>query len=130
VVRTEVALVGATGRRLRFAVRSRVWMREADERRIASYVASGEPLDKAGAHALQGEGGRLIDTYEGCCANIIGLPLCHAYFALRRMGVVTASLPEPAFERGFHFTCPAWRCAYAQGRGLRDGAEYESWRRM
>jgi hypothetical protein len=34
--------------------------------------------------------------------------------------------PEPAFARAFGFVCPAWRLAYAQGRHLRDGAEYDS----
>ncbi|MGH2500169.1 MAG: Maf family protein [Candidatus Limnocylindria bacterium] len=126
LVRTEVALIGAASRRLRFAVRSRVWMRDADPAAIDAYVATGEALDKAGAYALQGLGAALVDSYEGCYANIIGLPLCHAYFALRRMGVATAELPEPAFERRFGFACPAWRRAYAQGRLIHDGASYDS----
>ena len=127
LVRTEVALAAPSGRRMRFAVSSRVTMRPRDDDAIAAYVATGEPLDKAGAYALQGLGGRLVASYEGCYANIMGLPLCHAYFALRRIGVHPLERPEPAFERRFGFTCPAWRAAYRQGRNLRDGAEYESW---
>ncbi len=125
VVRTELALVGAAGQRLRFAVRSTIRMR-ADEDTIRAYVATGEPLDKAGAYAVQGEGGALVAWYDGCYSNIVGLPLCHAFFALRKMGVSMTERPEPAFARAFGFTCPAWRRAYAQGRSLRDGQEYET----
>lgn len=126
VVRTDVALIGAGGRRFGFAVRSDVRMRPVDEQKIRGYVSSGEPLDKAGAYALQGNGGELVDWYSGCYSNIVGLPLCHVFFALRKMGVSMSERPEPAFARAFGFTCPAWRRAYAQGRSLRDGAEYDS----
>src|SRR5205814_1644065 len=124
--RTEVALVGAAGRPLRFGVRSAVTMRTADDAAIAAYVATGEPLDRAGAYAIQGGGAALVSSYAGCYANIVGLPLCHAFFALRRAGVAMPERPEPAFTRAFGFVCPAWRTAYAQGRLLRDGAEYDT----
>ena len=107
---------------------SRVHMSAASLREIERYVASGEPLDKAGAYAIQGEGARLVDDYEGCLANITGLPLCHLYYALRRAGVVARERPERACQRHFHFTCPVWRIAQRQGRSLYFGAEYESWR--
>ena len=126
VVRTEVALVNAAGRPLHFGVRSTVTLKPADEAAIRDYVATGEPLDKAGAYALQGLGGALVASYAGCYANIVGLPLCHTFFALRKAGVAIPERPEPAFTRAFGFVCPAWRIAYAQGRHLRDGAEYET----
>lgn len=127
IVRTVVALIGATGRRLRFAVRSRVWTKPADAARIEAFLATGEPLGKAGAYNIQGAGGALIDSYEGCYSNIVGLPLCHTYYALRRVGIVTERLPEAAFSQLYGRTCPAARCAEVQGRSLRDGAEYDSW---
>jgi len=126
VVRTEVALVNAAGRALHFGVRSTVTMKPADDRAIRSYVESGEPLDRAGAYAIQGGGAALVAAYAGCYANIVGLPLCHTYFALRKAGVAMPERPEPAFARAYGFICPAWRIAYAQGRHLRDGAEYDS----
>ncbi|MEA2661714.1 MAG: nucleoside triphosphate pyrophosphatase [Chloroflexota bacterium] len=126
VVRTEVALIGAAGRRLTFGVRSAVAMRPADDAGIRAYVATGEPLDKAGAYALQGAGGRLVAWYDGCYSNIVGLPLCHTFYGLRRMGVALPERPESAFTAGFGFVCPAWRVAEAQGRFVRDGAEYET----
>ena len=126
LVRTEVAIVNAAGRALHFGVRSTVTMVPADDRAIRAYVASGEPLDRAGAYAIQGGGAALVAAYAGCYANIVGLPLCHTFFALRKTGVAMPERPEPAFARAFGFTCPAWRLAHAQGRHLRDGAEYDS----
>lgn len=126
VVRSEVALIGAAGQRLHFAVRSTVALKPADDAQIRAYVATGEPLDKAGAYAIQGEGSRLVAWYDGCYSNIVGLPLCHTFYGLRRMGVAMPERPEPSFVKAFGFECPAWRIAEAQGRALRSGAEYDT----
>lgn len=127
-VRTEIVVVAASGRRLTFAVTSRVSFKQLSLREIERYVGSGEPIDKAGAYAIQGEGRRLVAGYEGCLANVTGLPLCHAYAALRRAGIATAERPERACQKHFAFACPVWRSAQRQGRVLRDGAEFASWR--
>jgi septum formation protein len=100
-VRTEVVVVSASGQRLRFGVTSRVTMRPLSIREIERYVANGEPLDKAGAYAIQGEGRRLVATYDGCFANVTGLPLCHAYHALRRAAVAPRERPERACQSHF-----------------------------
>ncbi|HEV2249201.1 MAG TPA: Maf family protein [Candidatus Limnocylindria bacterium] len=126
VVRTEVALMNAAGRALRFGVRSAVTMKPADAAAIRAYVATGEPLDRAGAYAIQDGGSALVASYAGCYANIVGLPICHTFFALRKAGVAMPVRPETGFENAFGFSCPAWRRAYAQGRMLRDGQEYDS----
>ena len=126
VVRTEVALVAPSGRPLRFGVRTRVAMKPADGAAIRAYVATGEPLDRAGAYAIQGGGGGLVAWYDGCYANVVGLPLCHVFFGLRKIGIGVPERPEPAFTREFGFECPAWRVAQAQGRALRDGMEYDT----
>ncbi len=123
---TEVALVDAAGRSLRFAVRSLVAMRPRDEGAIAAYVASGEPLDKAGSYALQGAGGALVERWEGCRANIVGLPLCHLQPALRRAGVVTRERAETACQQHFAFACPEWRRARSQGHSPFDLAVCET----
>jgi septum formation protein len=57
------------------SVASRVTLRAAGEAELRAYVATGEPLDKAGAYALQGLGRRLVDAVEGSESNVIGLPL-------------------------------------------------------
>ena len=126
-VRSDVAVVAANGARREFSVRSRVTLRDLSLRQIERYVGAGESLDKAGAYAIQGEGRHIVDSYEGCLANITGLPLCHVYFALRRVGVVARERPEIVCQAHFAFACPVWRAAQRQGRALRDGGEYRSW---
>ena len=82
-VLTGVALVPVRGlesvagrARARTAVvRSRVEMRVLDAATIRRYVATGEPLDKAGAYAVQGRGGRLVARVSGSLTNVVGLPL-------------------------------------------------------
>ncbi len=73
------------------AVETRVSMKAYSEREIRAYVASGEPLDKAGAYAIQGLGGALVDTISGCYLNVVGLPLCELGRLLREQGVSVIS---------------------------------------
>jgi septum formation protein len=72
------------------AVTSRVAMRDYDDAEIAAYVETGEPLDKAGAYAVQGVGGRLVARVDGCVTNVIGLPTSTA----RRMLAATGVIPR------------------------------------
>jgi septum formation protein len=69
------------------AVSSQVTMRAASEAEIRDYVATGEPLDKAGAYALQGEAGkRFVVGLEGSRSNVIGLPLEQTLELLEQAG--------------------------------------------
>lgn len=87
-VLTGVALVEAGGRILESHVeRTDVTMRPAGERELRAYVASGEPMDKAGAYAIQGAGGVLVTSIAGCYANVVGLPLCAVCRWLASRGV-------------------------------------------
>ena len=56
-------------------VETRVTMRSITREEAATYVATGEPLDKAGAYAIQGDGNRFIASVEGSRVNVAGLPL-------------------------------------------------------
>jgi septum formation protein len=71
--------------------RSTVRMREAGTREIAEYVRSGEPMDKAGAYAAQGEGGRFVAAVVGPLDNVIGLPLGPVRLALSELGIPARS---------------------------------------
>ncbi len=66
---------------------SRVRMRPVDPEEARSHAATGEPLDKAGAYALQGEGGRFVESVQGSRSNVIGLPLERIRPLLARLGV-------------------------------------------
>jgi len=52
-----------------------VFFRALSSEEITDYVATGEPLDKAGAYGIQGRGALLVDRIEGCYSNVVGLPL-------------------------------------------------------
>jgi len=54
---------------------------------IAWYVATGEPLDKAGAYAVQGKGSMFIESVHGNYTNVVGLPLATLFQMLRKAGV-------------------------------------------
>ena len=58
-----------------------------NEDEIAAYVASGEPLDKAGAYGIQGKGAVLVEKIEGCYNNVVGLPLTMLDSMLKEIGV-------------------------------------------
>jgi septum formation protein len=91
---TGVAVVDArTGREARTAVTSRVRMGGYGEREIDAYVATGEPLDKAGAYAIQGAGGALVAGYEGSYTNVVGLPLAETARLLAGFGVAVSEPP-------------------------------------
>ncbi|MCL6543908.1 MAG: Maf family protein [Bryobacteraceae bacterium] len=55
------------------------------EEEIAAYVASGEPMDKAGAYAIQGLASKFIDRIEGCYFNVVGLPVALLWKRLKEM---------------------------------------------
>jgi septum formation protein len=74
---TGVAVIHAASERIESsAVRSLVHLKGVSDAVIDAYVATGEPLDKAGAYAIQGGAGLFVDWIEGCYANVVGLPLC------------------------------------------------------
>lgn len=64
-----------------------VTFRELTDAMISRYVASGEPLDKAGAYAIQGKGAVLITSVNGCYANVVGLPVYRLSTLLEDFGV-------------------------------------------
>jgi septum formation protein len=57
-----------------------------DEKEVNAYAATGEPIGKAGAYAIQGFAGRHIPRIEGCYFNVVGLPLARLYVLLRELG--------------------------------------------
>ena len=61
------------------------------EQEIASYVASGEPMDKAGAYAIQGMASRWVERIDGCYFNVVGLPVPRVYRMLRKLEVETGT---------------------------------------
>ncbi len=81
-VLTGVALLGEGAPRLDVA-ETRVWFRRLSRAEIRDYVASGEPLDKAGAYAIQGLASKFVERIDGCFFNVVGLPVSRVYEWLR-----------------------------------------------
>jgi septum formation protein len=69
-------------------VSTRVRFKKLTEEEIAGYIATGEPMDKAGAYAIQGIGAFMVRCIEGSYTNVVGLPLCEVVEVLERMGAV------------------------------------------
>ncbi len=84
---TGLALIDSTTGKAELAsVSTLVRMRSYSDSEIANYIASGEPMDKAGAYAIQEMGGAFVEGIQGCYNNVVGLPLCEISRQLTRFG--------------------------------------------
>ncbi len=79
-------------------VQAQVRLAPVDAQTIATYVATGEPRDKAGAYGIQGLGGRLVEQVEGSFTAVVGLPLIATATLLHRAGVPVPRTPEEAWQ--------------------------------
>jgi septum formation protein len=84
-VLTGVCL-GHLGRRLVHVEPTRVQMAHLGETEIAWYISTGEPLDKAGAYAIQGIASRFVEGIQGSYSNVVGLPISSVYELLKEPG--------------------------------------------
>lgn len=88
IVYTGVTLEHAeTGYRDTRVAESEVRMLPLSPSEVAWYVATGEPLDKAGAYAVQGIGAMFIDSIHGSYTNVVGLPLATLFQMMRKAGI-------------------------------------------
>jgi septum formation protein len=78
--------------------RTRVFFCAMSEEEIEAYVATGEPMDKAGAYAIQGLASKYIFRIEGCYFNVVGLPVARVYRMLASLSESAAGA-EPGNER-------------------------------
>lgn len=89
--RTHRVLTGVAvsfqGRQLAEVCDTEVVFRTLTEAEIAAYIATGEPLDKAGAYGIQGRGAVFVEKIDGCYNNVVGLPLTRLHLMLAKLGV-------------------------------------------
>lgn len=104
-VYTGIALLQTeNGRTVTTVSKTDVTMRPYSEEEIATYVATGDPLDKAGAYAIQHSGFRPVAALNGCFTGVVGLSLCRLLNALHEIGL-TVSLPVAAETHDYQ-ACP------------------------
>lgn len=85
-VYTGLALLRGGEQRLDAAA-TQVRFRSLTEQEILAYIATGEPMDKAGAYGIQGMGALLVDSIQGDFYNVVGLPVCRLGRMLARFGI-------------------------------------------
>lgn len=87
-------------------VSSKVLMREYTDEELSAYVASGDPLDKAGAYAIQNHQFDPAPEFRDCYASVMGLPLCHLAVLLTEMDCPCRSDVAERCQESIHYQCP------------------------
>jgi septum formation protein len=83
-------------------------MRAYTEQEIHTYIASGDPMDKAGAYAIQHADFHPVESLAGCYANVVGLPLCHLTRTLNKFGASSNVDVPSACQAALGYRCPVF----------------------
>lgn len=81
-------------------------MREYSDEEMDAYIASGDPMDKAGAYAIQHRGFHPVEAFSGCFASVMGFPLCHLARAITQIGLMPDIKIDLACQRYLQYDCP------------------------
>lgn len=84
-------------------------MRDYSDAEMQAYIESGDPMDKAGAYAIQHPGFHPVENLQGCYANVVGLPLCHLARALRKFEIELAANFPLACQSTIGYECPIYQ---------------------
>jgi MAF protein len=88
--------------------RTEVPMRHYSDQEMRAYIASGDPMDKAGAYAIQHKGFHPVEGMSGCFANVMGLPLCHLVRTLGSLGLeICRNVPQTCQDH-IGYGCPVY----------------------
>ena len=85
---------------------SQVPMRAYRGEEIEDYIASGDPMDKAGAYAIQHRGFHPVESFSGCFASVMGMPLCHLTRAIKKIGLTPEVNIGLACQQHLQYDCP------------------------
>lgn len=81
-------------------------MRDYSDEEIFAYVQTGDPLDKAGAYAIQHPEFHPVSNLDGCYASVMGLPMCHVILLLRKMDIQPKADVFAGCETLLEYKCP------------------------
>lgn len=101
-------------------VTSNVLMREYTDEEIRVYVSSGDPMDKAGAYAIQNHQFDPAPDFSECFANVMGLPICHLASLLHEMGYPVDSLVAERCQKSIGYQCPVYSSILAGVNGKEE----------
>ena len=84
---TALLIYDSEGNRsvINHAVETKVIVHRMSPEEIRAYIATGEPMDKAGAYGIQGRVGAFIEKIQGDYSNVVGLPIGRLYYEVKRM---------------------------------------------
>lgn len=94
-----------------------VVMREYTDDEIQDYIASGDPMDKAGAYGIQNRDFNPAPEFFGCFANVMGLPLCHLAVLMKEMGIETDHRVADRCQDSIDYQCPIYTDVLAGTKG-------------
>jgi septum formation protein len=83
-------------------------MRVYTDDEIRAYIATGDPLDKAGAYAIQDEQFHPVEHMSGCYAGVMGLALCHVTRMLRKLDIAVHTDVPANCQRHLEYECPVF----------------------
>lgn len=81
-------------------------MRNYSDDEIRAYIKTGDPLDKAGAYAIQHSEFQPVASMQGCYASVMGLPMCHVLRALQKFNIAPAADVPAACQSLLNYQCP------------------------
>jgi septum formation protein len=109
-VYTALAVLNTASGQLEMDVcRSGVSMRAYNDAEIEDYIASGDPFDKAGAYAIQNQSFHPVEGFQGCYANVMGLPLCRLALLLERFGLHAPQQARVVCHANLGYDCPVFQ---------------------
>ena len=109
-VYTAISLLNpVTGHMVREICATQVPMRQYSDAEINAYVQSGDPMDKAGAYAIQNKGFHPVENFSGCFASVMGFPACHLARSLKKMNILSTVKIDDACTQYLGYDCPIAR---------------------
>jgi MAF protein len=108
-VHTAIVILSPAGGRIEKELcSSRVSLRAFSDEEIEAYIKTGDPLDKAGAYAIQNAEFMPVEKFKGCQASVMGLPVCHVERVLRRMGYGERKNLPFVCQKRLSYRCPIY----------------------
>ena len=106
-VYTGIAIIDShSGRSFNEVCATDVKMRQYTNEEIRAYIATGDPIDKAGAYAIQHKGFHPVEVLNGCYASVMGLPMCLLSEGLRGFGLQSPDALQEQCQTVLNYACP------------------------